>query len=30
MNVERPDEIIDKDANVPDERTRSEVGFDVL
>ena len=30
VKVERPDEIIDRDANVQDERTRSEVGFDVL
>jgi hypothetical protein len=30
MNVERPEEIIDRDAKVQDERIRSEAGFDML
>lgn len=30
VKVERPDEMIDRDANVQDEMTRSELGFDVL
>ena len=30
MNVERPEDMIDKDARVQDERIRSEIGLDVL
>jgi hypothetical protein len=30
VKMERPEEIIDRDAKVQDERIRSEVGLDVL